>query len=71
MPNRLLKDERGEAYDVVHGTFFIAGLGEEDFKSLTDEQVKTYKTMYSKEMLFPSRRESEKTNGKDTKNHER
>ena len=30
-PNRLLKDAKGEPYDMVCGTFFLVGLGEEDF----------------------------------------
>lgn len=29
--NRALRDEHGEAYDVVAGTFLVVGLGEEDF----------------------------------------
>lgn len=29
--NRALRDESGEAYDVVAGTFLVVGLGEEDF----------------------------------------
>ena len=35
--NRALRDESGEAYDVVAGTFLVVGLGEEDFASLTPE----------------------------------
>jgi len=38
-------------YDVVCGTFFIVGTGEEDFKSLTDAQAKRYMDFYSKDML--------------------
>ena len=29
--NRALRDENGEMYDVVAGTFLVVGLGEEDF----------------------------------------
>lgn len=29
--NRALRDEHGEAYDVIAGTFLVVGLGEEDF----------------------------------------
>ena len=39
--NRHLSDERGVPYDIVCGTFFLAGLGAEDFVSLTEEQVRT------------------------------
>lgn len=35
--NRALRNEDGVVYDIVCGTFFICGLGEEDFASLTDE----------------------------------
>lgn len=52
-PNRLLKDECGNAHDVLCGTFFIMGVGEEDFISLTDAQVSRYSEMYRSEMLLP------------------
>ena len=35
--NRALRDENGEMYDAVAGTFLVVGLGEEDFASLTPE----------------------------------
>lgn len=44
-PNRALKAD-GEVYDVVFGTFFVCGLGEEDFCSLTDEQAKKYAELF-------------------------
>lgn len=47
LPNREILDENGERIDVVFGTFFIAREGEEDFQSLTDEQLKTYSEMFS------------------------
>lgn len=40
--NRALRDEEGQIYDVVAGTFLIAGLGEEDFISLTPEQMEHF-----------------------------
>ena len=40
--NRALRDEHGEAYDVVAGTFLVVGLGEEDFASLTPELAQKY-----------------------------
>ena len=40
--NRALRDESGEAYDVVAGTFLVVGLGEEDFASLTPELAQKY-----------------------------
>lgn len=40
--NRALADEEGRVYDVVAGTFFICGLTEDNFGSLTDEQAELY-----------------------------
>lgn len=37
--NRMIPERE---YGAIFGTFFICGLGEEDFISLTPEQVKTY-----------------------------
>ena len=39
--NRALRDEAGEIYDIIAGTFFICGAppDSENFTSLTDEQV--------------------------------
>ena len=51
--NRLLKDDTGRPYDVLCGTFFVSGLGEENFTSLPDRLMEKYKAMYSKEMLLP------------------
>ncbi len=40
-PNRALYYECN-IYDILHGTFFVAGIGEEDFCSLTEGQIKLY-----------------------------
>lgn len=40
--NRALRDEEGQIYDVVAGTFLVAGLGKEDFISLTPEQMEHF-----------------------------
>lgn len=40
--NRALRDEEGQIYDVVAGTFLIAGLEEENFISLTPEQMEHF-----------------------------
>lgn len=50
--NRPLLDEDGKPYDVICGTFFIAGLGAEDFTSLTEEQIQRYKAFYDKRMVL-------------------
>lgn len=44
--NRPLLDKDYLPYDIIRGTFFIAGLGQEDFISLTDEQIQRYKSLY-------------------------
>ena len=40
--NRPLFDEDGIIYDILVGTFLVAGLTEDDFCSLTDEQIQRY-----------------------------
>ena len=44
--NRPLTNDRGVPYDMICGTFFLAGLGAEDFVSLTEDQIRKYKTLY-------------------------
>ena len=44
--NRPLTDDLGIPYDIICGTFFLAGLGAEDFVSLTEEQIHRYKELY-------------------------
>ena len=50
--NRFLRTEDGKPYDIVCGTFFLAGLGKENFVSLTTEQIDHYRQMYSREMIL-------------------
>ena len=40
--NRGLRDEHGEIYDIMAGTFLVVGLSEDSFTSLTPEQVQKY-----------------------------
>ena len=61
-PNRLLRLENGDPYDVVCGTFFLAGLGRETFVSLTPEQLQKYGSLYSREILFPLPKKKERRN---------
>ena len=44
--NRPLTNDRGIPYDMICGTFFLAGVGAEDFVSLTEEQIQRYKSLY-------------------------
>ena len=43
--NRMIPERQ---YGGIFGTFFICGLGEENFISLTPEQMKTYKKRFQK-----------------------
>ncbi len=44
--NRALRDEAGQIYDIIAGVFFIVGLGNDDFVSLSDELLKKYTEVY-------------------------
>ena len=50
--NRALRDESGEAYDVVAGTFLVVGLGEEDFASLSPELAQKYEKQFHQPETF-------------------
>ena len=53
--NRGLRDENGQIYDIVCGTFFICGAPAncDHFTSLTPEQVERYrKRFYVPEMFW-------------------
>ena len=44
--NRALRDEDGQIYDTVAGTFFVCGLTEDNFCGLTEQQVEKYLTEF-------------------------
>ena len=44
--NRPLFDEEGKLYDIIAGTFLVAGLKEDDFGSLTDAQIRKYTELF-------------------------
>ena len=72
--NRALTDDHGVPYDIVCGTFFVAGLKEDDFASLTEQQIEKYKDKYSNEMILsvPKQPEAHKKPMKKEKHeHER
>ncbi len=52
--NRDLRDEHGEIYDIMAGTFLVVGLGEESFTSLTPEQVQKYTEHFKQPEQFIS-----------------
>ena len=53
--NRPLLDKDYLPYDIIRGTFFVAGLGPEEFISLTDEQIQRYKSLYDNMQILPVR----------------
>lgn len=50
--NRALLDEDGRVYDIIAGTFLIAGLAEESFCSLTDEQAEKFVNLFENPEMF-------------------
>lgn len=50
--NRVLRDERGEIYDIIYGPFFICGLGKEDFTSLPEDLLQKYARLFQHPELF-------------------
>lgn len=52
--NRGLRDEHGEIYDIMAGTFLVVGLGEDSFTSLTPEQVQKYTEHFKQPEQFIS-----------------
>ncbi len=50
--NRPLMDRHGMPYDILCGTFFIAGVDGERFVSLTDRQIGQFKSMYDNMMIL-------------------
>ena len=54
--NRPLTNDRGVPYEMICGTFFLAGVGPEDFISLTDDQIQRYKALYDNVMVVTAER---------------
>ena len=50
--NRALRDENGEIYDVVAGSFLVVGLTDENFGSLTPDQMKTFEEKFHSPEVF-------------------
>lgn len=44
--NRSVRNEDNEIMDIVAGTFFICGLNEDNFDSLTSEHMEKFKKMF-------------------------
>ena len=52
--NRSLRDEHGEIYDIVAGTFLVVGLGSESFASLSPDMIQKYTEQFKRPELFAS-----------------
>ena len=52
--NRGLRDEDGNLYDIMAGTFLVVGLSEDSFTSLTPEQVQKYTEHFKQPEQFIS-----------------
>ena len=52
--NRSLRDEHGEIYDIVAGTFLVVGLGSESFASLPPDMIQKYTEQFKRPELFAS-----------------
>ena len=50
--NRALRDDDGEIYDIIAGPFLVVGLTEDDFGSLTPEQIKSFEEKYHSPEAF-------------------
>ena len=52
--NRGLRDEDGQIYDIVSGTFFLCGVPEDSdhFTSLTPEQIERYQKRFHTPEMF-------------------
>ncbi|MBQ2663675.1 MAG: DUF3846 domain-containing protein [Clostridia bacterium] len=52
--NRALYDDNGKMYDIIAGTFLVAGLGDENFISLTKEQTDKFSKRFQTPETFMS-----------------
>ena len=50
--NRALRDDDGNIYDILCGSFFVCGLGEEDFVSLPENLLRKYAQRFRHPELF-------------------
>ena len=51
-PNRAIRNEDGDILDIICGTFFACGIDEDDFCSLTEEQLIYYSELFQHPEAF-------------------
>lgn len=52
--NRALYNERGDLLDIIAGTFFVCGVKEDEFISLSPELLEKYKVQFAEPEIFRS-----------------
>lgn len=50
--NRALYDSEDELYEIIAGTFFVCGIDSDDFCSLTEQQLETYRKRFARPEAF-------------------
>ena len=50
--NRVLRNEDGDIYDIIAGTFLVVGLGEENFASLESKYIQKFSEMFATPEMF-------------------
>ena len=50
--NRALRDDQGELYDIIAGDFLVVGLTEDDFGSLSPEQMDKFEKLFHQPECF-------------------
>lgn len=50
--NRALRDEDGYIYDIVAGTFLVAGLIDDNFASLESKHIRKYAELFERPEIF-------------------
>ena len=50
--NRALRDDQGELYDIIASDFLVVGLTEDDFGSLTPEQMDKFEKLFHQPECF-------------------
>ena len=51
-PNRALVDDKGDPYDIICGTFFLCGIGMDDFISISEELAEKYMEIFRYPEMF-------------------
>jgi len=50
--NRALYDEEDDLCEIIAGTFFVCGISNDDFCSLTEQQLETYSKRFARPEAF-------------------